>query len=156
MCYFIIHILAGATTWDYCLMGNTYNNIYAASSVQCRCVGTGGACTRCALCSAPCRCRQTDRDKLASARGAAHGVAGTQLKRPRAGVVRRRGPAHCSRAPSLVHALCQNFKTARRVVSDGTVPPESGLHPEIQSAHGASRQRHHVCSGKHACMHGNS
>jgi hypothetical protein len=43
---------------------------------------------------------QTDRDKLASARGAAHGVAGTQLTRRRAVVRRRaRGAAHCSRAP---------------------------------------------------------
>jgi hypothetical protein len=52
----------------------------------------------------------TDRDKLASARGAAHGVAGTQLKRPRA-VVRRRGAAHCSRAPFA--RACSFAKTSK-------------------------------------------
>lgn len=89
---------------------------------------------------------QTDRDKLASARGAAHGVAGTQLKRPRAVVLRRRGAAHCSRAPSLVHALCQNFKTARRVVSDGTVPP-SNRPTELPG-----KDTTCVLASMHACM----
>lgn len=85
---------------------------------------------------------QTDRDKLASARGAAHGVAGTQLKRPRA-VVRRRGPAHCSRAPFA--RACSLPKLQNRPARR-----ERRNRASIQSAHGASRQRHHVCFGKHA------
>jgi hypothetical protein len=57
------------------------------------------------------------------------------------------GPRTVHARPSLVHAPLPKLQNrpARR---------EWRNRASIQSPHGASRQRHHVCSGKHACMHG--
>jgi hypothetical protein len=91
---------------------------------------------------------QTDRDKLASARGAAHGVAGTQLKRPRA-VVLRRGPAHCSRAPfarACSLPKLENCPARRERRNRASMAPSNRL-TELPGEDTTC-----VLASKHACM----